>query len=390
MSIAPLVSSLGIAQIVSWGTLYYAIGVLGPPMARDLGVSESFLFGAFTAGLIVSGTLSPFVGRLVDRRGGRFVLAWGSVLGAVSLAVLAIAMNPVVLVAGWLMAGAAISFCLYDPAFATLSQHTGASFRKAVTALTLFGGFASTVFWPLSHVLMSAYGWRASFAIYAGLHVLLCLPIHLVFIPREWSSQHAPEARSGPLHAPGLGYLAMAFAAAAFVSAVVAVHFVGLMAAKGLTQAEAIALGMLIGPAQVAGRIAEFGFGGRLPAVRLAYIAFGLLLGSMVCLLVAGGMGVAAVAFVVAYGVGNGVFTIVRGTVPAPLYGRERIGALLGTLARVGQYSRAIAPAVFSGVLALGLTRDMATGLLAALLGIAIAAYARAARTARGGDNSKD
>jgi len=193
--------------------------------------------------------------------------------------------------------------------------------------------------------------------------------------------EHAAESQASP--APGLGFLSVAFAAAAFVSAVVAVHFVSLMVAKGFTQAQAISLGMLIGPAQVAGRIAEFGFAARVPAIRLAYVAFGLLLGSMVCLLAAGGAGVVAVAFVVAYGVGNGIFTIVRGTVPAVLYGRAGIGALLGRLARLQLYSRAIAPAAFSGALAAGLTRDMATAALAALVAMAIAMYAGAVRAAR-------
>src|SRR5205085_5281378 len=139
---APLVTALGIAQIVSWGTLFYAIGVLGPAMRRDLGVSELFLFGVFSAALLVSGTLAPLMGRLIDRRGGRFVLSLGSVLGATACALLAAAPNAAVMAAGWLVAGAALAACLYDPAFATLSQHAGPRYRRALTALTLFGRFA--------------------------------------------------------------------------------------------------------------------------------------------------------------------------------------------------------------------------------------------------------
>src|SRR5438874_4623659 len=191
---APLVTALGIAQIVSWGTLFYAIGVLGPAMRRDLGVSELFLFGVFSAALLVSGTLAPLMGRLIDRRGGRFVLSLGSVLGATACALLAAAPNAAVMAAGWLVAGAAMAACLYDPAFATLSQHAGARYRRAVTALTLFGGFASTVFWPLSLLLLEAWGWRATWAIYAGLHLALCLTIHLAFIPAFRPSAAREEA----------------------------------------------------------------------------------------------------------------------------------------------------------------------------------------------------
>ena len=128
-----LVVALGIAQIVSWGSLFYSIGVLGPSMSRDVGVSEVFLFGAFTAGLLVSGALSPLSGRLVDERGGGFVLATGSVTGAVALVVVASATHPAILLAGWLLAGAAMAACLYDTAFATLSQHADAvGFRRSV------------------------------------------------------------------------------------------------------------------------------------------------------------------------------------------------------------------------------------------------------------------
>ena len=168
-----LVSALGIAQIVSWGTLFYAIGVLGRAMQRDLGLTSLFVFGSFTAGLLVSGVLAPAAGRMVDARGGRVVLSAGSVLGAIAMAILAAAPNAPVMIIGWLVAGAAMAACLYDPAFATLSQHAGERYRWSVTALTLWGGFASTVFWPLSQLLMDAFGWRATFAIYAAMNALL-------------------------------------------------------------------------------------------------------------------------------------------------------------------------------------------------------------------------
>ena len=134
----PLVTALGIAQIVSWGTLFYSIAVLGPPMARDLRVSDVMLYGSFTAGLFLSGLASPWVGARIDRRGGRAVLAAGSVLGALACAILAASVDGAMMLAGWLVAGIAMAACLYDPAFATLYRVSGASYRRAVTALTLF------------------------------------------------------------------------------------------------------------------------------------------------------------------------------------------------------------------------------------------------------------
>ena len=385
LPLAPFITALGIAQIISWGTLFYAIGVLGSAMRRDLGVSELFLFGAFTGGLLVSGTLAPAMGRLIDRKGGRFVLSLGSVLAATSMAILAVAPNPWVMAAGWLVAGAAMSACLYDPAFATLSQHTGPRYRRAVTALTLFGGFASTAFWPLSHILMEAWDWRITFGIYAGLHVFVCLPIHRLFVPRHTQLAHTETAAKSAEVSPGLSdprllWLTASFAIATFIFAVIAVHLIQLLTTAGLTPAQAVTVSMLVGPMQVAGRIIEFGFAGRVRAVTVGIVAFGLMLLSLVALISVEGFGIAAIVFVVAYGCGNGVLTIVKGTAPVELFGAKGLGGLLGYLSRAGMYAKAIAPASFSALLTFGLTRNAALASLAALAIAGMGTYAIASR----------
>lgn len=370
--LVPLVTSLGIAQIVSWGTMYYAIGVLGPAMREDLAVSELFVFGSFTAGLLVSGTVAPLVGRLLDRRGGRFVLSGGSILAVLAMALLAAAPNAAVMVAGWLVAGAAMAACLYDPAFATLAQLAGTRYRRAVTALTLFGGFASTVFWPVSLLLLEAYGWRATFAAYAALHLLVCLPIHLRLPPgTRPAGTHAPSPQE---RSPGFGdrrlpWLTASFAIATFIFGVIAVHIVSLLTAAGLTAAQAVGVSMLVGPMQVAGRVIELWLGHRVRAATVGLASFVLMLAAVLALMSVDGLGVAAVLFVVAYGFGNGVLTIVKGTTPVELFGPRGVGGLLGHLSRAGLYAKAIAPASFTGLLTLGLTRNAA---LATLAGMAV------------------
>jgi predicted MFS family arabinose efflux permease len=385
LPLAPLVTALGIGQIVSWGSLFYAIGVLGAAMRRDLGVSELFLFGTFSAALLVSGTMAPMMGRLIDRRGGRFVLSLGSVLGAIAMAVLAVAPNAWVMAAGWLIAGASMSACLYDPAFATLSQHAGSNYRRAVSALTLFGGFASTVFWPLSHLLLEAWDWRTTFAIYAGLHLFLCLPIHQLFVPRHSHNARSEAAAKADDVSPGLSdprlvWLAVAFAIATFIFAVIAVHLITLLTSAGLTAAQAVTVSMLVGPMQVAGRIIELGFSGRVKAVTVGVVAFALMLLSLVALISVEGFGIAAIVFVVAYGCGNGVLTIVKGTAPVELFGRTGLGGLLGYLSRAGLYAKAIAPASFSALLTFGLTRNAALAALAALSIAGMGSYGLATR----------
>ena len=137
-----VVPALGVAQIISWGTLFYAIAVLGSAMREELKTSDVIVFGSFTCGLFVSGIVSPWVGRRIDARGGRVVLAGGSLVGALACITLALSSGPITLLAGWVLAGVASAACLYDPAFATLHRISGVSYRRAVTALTLFGGFA--------------------------------------------------------------------------------------------------------------------------------------------------------------------------------------------------------------------------------------------------------
>ena len=381
-----LVSSLGIAQIISWGSLFYAIGVLGAAMRRDVGVSEFFLFGAFTAGLLVSGSLAAVAGRMIDARGGRLVLSIGSALSVLAMLLLAVAQDAFVLAVGWLVAGAAMAFCLYDPAFATLGQHTGSRYRRAITALTLFGGFASTVFWPLSLLLQEAWGWRATFAIYAGLHLFVCLPIHRFLVPAHLPLPHEATiekvAGDGEPRDSRLFWITVSFALATFVFAVIAVHLISLLTTAGLTAAQAVSVSILVGPMQVAGRVVELGFAHRVRAASVGIAAFALMLVAIVALIAVQDFGLAAIVFVVAYGVGNGVLTIVKGTAPAELFGRARLGELLGRISQAGLYARAVAPAAFSGLLTLGLTRNLALGALAALALAALASYGWALRHA--------
>ena len=388
MRLIALVAGVGLAQIASWGSLFYAIGVLGKPMREELGVSELFLFSAFTAGLLVSGTIAPFVGRWIDRYGGRVVLAFGSIAASIALLVLATAGNAAVLVSGWVLAGAAMSATLYDPAFSTLSQHAGAHYRRSVTALTLLGGFASTVFWPLSHLLLQEWGWRVTLAAYAGLQIAMCLPLHLLLVPGRPAAAHASATEAAPpVESPGLSdprlkWLTASFAIGTFIAAVVAVHMVGLLTGAGLTAAEAVTISMLMGPMQVVGRIIEISFASRVRAVTVGIAAFSLIAIALVLLMATQGFGPTAILFVVAFGFGNGVLTIVKGTAPAELFGRDGMGALLGHLSRAAFYAKALAPAALPALVTVGLTRNAALATFVAVAVAGLAAYRVATRPA--------
>ncbi|MEP7276968.1 MAG: MFS transporter, partial [Betaproteobacteria bacterium] len=347
-----IVTALGVAQIVSWGTLFYAIGVLGSAMRATLGTSDVVLFGSFTCGLFASGIVSPWVGRRIDAQGGRGVLAGGSLLGAIACLTLAAAPNAIVMFCGWVLAGVAMAGCLYDPAFATLHRVSGASYRRAVTAVTLFGGFASTVFWPLSQYLLDTVGWRVAFGIYAALHAFVCLPLHVVFAPPgdvqvapPAALAGAPAATGTPRAAPhAFAWLAAALALATFISSALSAHLIGLLTFSGLAARDAVLVGSLIGPMQVAGRIMEFAFNRHVRALAVGTLAFALLALSLALLSQVRGVWIVALAFAVCYGWSNGVMTIVRGTVPAELFGPRGYGALLGRLAQPQFVAKAVAP----------------------------------------------
>src|SRR4029453_4330822 len=273
---------LGVARTFSRGSLYYPVAVLAAAIRRDLAISEIAVFGSFTVGLFVSGLAAPIAGRLVDTRGGRLTLSCGSALGALALLVLALAQNTITLIGGFALAGLAMAGCLYDPAFATLHAISGTAYRKAVTALTLFGGFASTVFWPLSQFLLDAHGWRATFGVYAALNLLLCVPMHLWVLPRgPGTTPHGATASDmsaapRPATAAVFVWLASALALASFLSSALSAHVIGLLTSSGLTARDAVLVSSLIGPMQVAGRVAEFAFSGHLRPLAVGTLAFGL------------------------------------------------------------------------------------------------------------------
>lgn len=379
------VCALGVAQIVSWGTLFYTIAVLGQAMRMATGVSDLWLYGSYTAGLFASGLVSPAVGRDIDTHGGRRSLAAGSVLAAVACATLATAQGPLQVTLGWILAGLAMGATLYDPAFATLHQIAGSAYRRAVTALTLFGGFASTVFWPLSQYLLDAHGWRTAYVVYAALHLAVCLPIHLASVPRGRHGmpavhEAAPADAAGTRTSPVFFWLAVALSLVAFIASAVTSHLVGLLTASGLSSRDAVLVGSLIGPMQVAGRVMEFAFARQVRAITVGTFAFALMALALAIFSQVHGVWIVALAFAMTYGWANGVLTIVRGTVPAELFGHRGYGALLGRLALPQFVTKAVAPFALAALLLVDPSREWATVALLGLGLVALVAYRAAVR----------
>jgi MFS family permease len=375
-----MVGARGTAQALAWASSYYLPAMLAKAMAEDLRVSVPTVFAAFSAALLVAAFLGPFAGRAIDRWGGRPVLMTTNIVFALGLIALGASQGPIGLFAAWFVIGIAMGSGLYEAAFATLVRLYGVDSRNAITGIALIAGFSSTVGWPLSAFVEAEFGWRAACWSWALLHLALGLPLHAA-VPRARSTQGSPRpatAREEEVVAPGAAstraavLLALVFAITWFISTAMAAHLPGLLMAGGMSLAAAVAVGALVGPAQVGGRLLEFGVLRRLhPLLSARLAALMHPIGAGLLLLVGAP---AAAAFAVLHGAGNGILTIANGTLPLMLFGPHGYGERQGLLMAPGRIMQAFSPWLFGvwlawwGVGALWLSGALGLAAFAALL----------------------
>ncbi len=348
---AGTVAALGVAQTLAWASTYYLPAILAAPMARELGLPMPTVFAAFSVALVVSALIGPRAGAAIDRWGGRPVLVATSLVFALGLALLARTQGPLGLFAAWIVIGIGMGSGLYEAAFATLVRLYGSESRNSITGITLIAGFASTVGWPLSAWLESRFGWREACLAWAGLHLLLGLPLNAL-LPRPPARGAGPAATPGATAAPTAPasrrptlVLSFVFAATWFISTAMAAHLPRLLQAAGATLASAVLVGALIGPSQVGARLLEFGLLRQVHPLVSARIASALHpLGALV-LALAGAP--AAAVFGVMHGAGNGVLTIAKGTLPLVVFGAHGYGQRQGWLMLPARIAQALAPWIF-------------------------------------------
>jgi MFS family permease len=374
-----VVLALGTTQTLVWASTYYLPAILAIPIARELNVPNAWLFGAFTAALLVMGAAGPVVGREIDRRGGRVVLAWANVVIAVGLASLAFSHSMVSLAAAWLVLGVGMAMGMYDAAFAALAGIYGRAARGPITGITLMGGFASTIGWPISAAVEAAYGWRSVCLLWAGVNLLICLPLHVFLLPKPHmggatlAQPAAAEAAASDTDTRrAILVLAVMFSAAWFVTGAMATHLPRLLQEMGATATAAIAAGALIGPAQVAARLVEFGLFRNVHPLLSGRIAVAMHpIGGVILALVGAP---AAAVFALLHGAGNGLLTIVRGTLPLAMFGSTAYGLRQGLLGAPARLTQATSPFLFglvldaSPLLAIGLSSLLMLVALACLL----------------------
>ena len=365
-----VVAALGITQTIAWASSYYMPAILGTPIAAALHLSGSVFFGLFSGALLLSAVIGPSVGRLIDHRGGRVVLAASNVVIAAGLIILAAAQGVAGLVIAWTVLGIGIGMGLYDPAFAALTWLYGREARSAITGITLIAGFASTIGWPLSAIFLHESGWRAACLIWAGLNMLLAAPLNWLILPRNG----APPASPLPATAIRLPAMQPSHGAMPILAFFFAATWFGAgsdgSTSAGVAQGGGGVLERRYQPPrrwsdrrQVGARIVEFSLLRSFHPISSARIASILHPIGAVVVILFGGPGI--VAFALLHGAGNGMITIAKGTLPLALFGPRGYGQRSGLLSAPARVLQSAAPFLFGllldrvGIAAVGLSAGL-------------------------------
>jgi MFS family permease len=355
------VTALGVTQILGWGSLIYPPVLIVPLIAAERGWSLSFAMAGLSVALFCAGVVAPSVGRMVDRRGGHVVMTAGSLIGALGLVAIVHADSPAAYIAAWMITGIGMAASLYDAAFATLGRIFGGGARRPITMLTFPGGLASTVSWPVTHLLVASSGWRGTYLIYALLLAAVAAPLHAFALPRQAAvardASANPPAAAVPAQpetqkANGFIFIlvATAFTAYAFIPSALSAHLLAIFQRAGIDAATAVTIGALFGPAQVTARFGEFVLAGNAHPLSIARTALATTVCAFALVAVAGFSVPIAAAFSIMFGLSNGLVTIARGTVPLTLFGAAGYGRIVGRIAGPFLIMQSLAPMMMAFV----------------------------------------
>ena len=344
-----LVLWLSLAQLITWGSVFYTFALLLAPVERELGLTRAQSSLAFSLALLAEGVIAYPVGRWIDRGHERAVMTIGSLAVAAGLAWHAFLHSLAAFYAVWLLLGAALAATLYTPVFAVVTRRYPGDFRRAIITMTFLGGLASSVFIPLTAWLIAQFGWRNALLVLAALHLLVCAPLHAICL-RDAPPPTPVVARAGAHSPQALLRSAPFLLIAVFVVGMMAItaavppHLISLLRESGLPEAWVIAIPAAIGVMQVFGRLLLYFFEHRFD-LHLANRLIPFLLPLALAALVTGAASPAAgLLFVLLYGIGNGMLTIVKGTAVAQYVSREHVASLNGALGLPQAISRAVAP----------------------------------------------
>lgn len=349
-----LIGTLGLAQIVSWGSIYYGFSLFVLPMQASFGWSLTLMNGALTLGLLVAGVCAYPVGAYIDRHGGRAVMTLASLAATGAFLCWSRIETPAALYAVWAGFGVCMAGALYEPLFVVLTYHFRADARRAITALTLVAGFASTVFVPLIEILLRLLHWRDVLLVLAALNFVVCVPLHATVLPDRADSPppNTAQARRGSTRAllgrhlrnPVFWGLALWFTAYAGTASGLMFQLVPYLKSRNVDAGTLLLAVALVGPAQVGGRLLlmlrhQHGELGRVGALTTALTPLAVLI-----LIQAPPTTAWLVVFAMTFGIANGISTILRGVVPSEWLGRDDFGRTMGLLAAPMMIVAALAP----------------------------------------------
>lgn len=376
------IAALGLTQIIGYGSLYYSFSILAPDMARDLGWSSEWIFGALSVALLIGGLAAPLMGTWIDRFGAGRIMTSGSAIAAAALVACAFAPGKIAFVVALIGIEIASNLVQYGAAFALLVQIRPQVAQRSITYLTLIAGFASTIFWPITTALHAHLSWQNVYLIFAALNLVACLPIH-AWLSRgvrqtrrrtgEEAAKRVEPSLPPSVRRPAFILMVTGFALESVVNSALLVHMVPVMSALGLG-AMAVVVGTLFGPSQVLSRLINMVFGESLSQVMLAIIC-AILLPTALAILIATAPSVpGALAFAVVFGLGSGLNSIVYGTLPLALFGSDGYGRRQGQIMSVRLVVSSMAPFALAFLMGnLGASWSLS---IAALLGtIALAAF---------------
>lgn len=345
------VFSLGIAQIVGWGTTYFMIAVLAGQIGRELGLSSAATLGGTSLTLAVVALIGARVGRWQDRGDSRLVMSLGTVIIALGLFALSRAQGLGSYYLSWLLIAIGSPMALYSSAMTTVAQVAGKDARRAIGFLGLMGGLTPTLFWPLTAWLSTLLDWRHIVLLFAGLNLAICLPIHLLVVRRGSSAES--EARHGSPVEPGIPAAAFrpAFLLFAGMLALNGLVFTGwtmlifrVLEAIGFLPAVAVLVGSLVGMFQSVGRFIDIVAAARFSVISLALFSSALMPLGFLILLVSDGTAAGGIAFAAFYGISNGLLTIIRGTLTLTIFGSRGYGERLNRISVAQNVAGAAAP----------------------------------------------
>jgi MFS family permease len=342
-----ILAVLCVTQVTSWGILYYAFPVLSGRISAATGWSPPTLTAAFSAGLVVSAVTGMAVGRWIDRHGPRGVMTLGSVAAVLAVVAIALAPSLPVFAGAWLVAGLAMAGVLYPPAFTALTRWYGPRRVAALTVLTLAGGFASTIFAPITAALATVLDWRGVYLVLAAVLAVVTIPAHAVCLRRPWPrADDVPATEQRPAHimtSRPFVALAAALALAACASHAAVVNLVPLLTERGIGVGVAAIILGLGGAGQVLGRV------GYAPLHRhlqvrstTAAVLAGVAVSTILVVVLTGLAGL--VAAVVLAGVMRGLLTLVQATAVSDRWGTAYYGRLTGVLSAPATLTAALAP----------------------------------------------